>query len=587
MRIFQISDLHLDSNFIFDEYESMLEKMCENMLLLSQNTEEINIVCCGDIVNKGEKSGYSIYARVVFDFIKSRLKDKKVRFIFVPGNHDLCSENFSDFQKFVVNYNNSLDFCSNSVLLYKTPELDFVLINTAFHKKIDYGNVDIKQVEQKLKETNKPVILVMHHTLMNRYENDRSSLSNAYGLLEKIDANQVIGILHGHTHGFSNMLVGNQCRIIGVGSLFKYIPNCNNQFNVIDVNLSQIERIVNYRYHFDIDNFNQTILYENDRNNFFKGGKASSIYSKIKDSVRYRGGINNLYMSLETCLETYKNDMINNFSEDIDLAELWLSEKIPSTLYYNHGSYMIDNGIKGIEYVIEELKRNSTSNRAIIPLIQFRDVLENKYGYLPGLNCIQFGFLDDTKKILYCSIYLRSLEVNRFLRINLSEIYILILNICKEIRSIDKLHINLYAFKAQYKENFSCFEKAEIDNITPGILASILYGHDRKKLLELLKNKFNMQETVINTSGLHLLYDLMLNANQINSLCSEGLLKIIEEMEELDQENRRNSNYHAIAPLELKIQEDQKNYLHLLETIFDEESTQNKPEYANKGNSKL
>ena len=413
----------------------------------------------------------------------------------------------------------------------------------------------------------KPSLVVMHHTLLSRYSDDRSAISNAYKFLDILENSNVIGVLHGHTHGYSNILVGENCRIIGVGSLFTYIPNCNNQFNIIDVKLGKVERVINYRYNFDLEKFSKVILFENLKRNFFTDNKISTVYSKVKDTVKYYGGINSLSINVNTTIDEYKYDMEKNFEADIDIAKLWLKEEVPSTLYYNHGQYMVDSRNKGINYIIDELVRNSTSNRAIIPLVRFSDVLDKQFGHLPGLNSIQFGFLNDEKADLFCSVYLRSLEVNHFFKINLSEIYLLLMQIFNEIRSVKRLIINIYAFKAQYKEKFSCFRKAKIDTLNVGTLSKFVYQRDILEIVSLLRDKFDMEETVINTTGLTNFYDILKASELYNEKIISGLSEIIREMENLKQEYMKSSNYEEIKPIEERIHKKQERYIELVSNI--------------------
>ncbi len=563
MRIFQLSDLHLDETFKIEEYNEMLEKMADIIAYESTNEDNVHIVCCGDIVNRGNPKEYNNSAISVFDFFKNKLHNKSVDFICVPGNHDLCNNEFKDYQEFIKRYNHKINFITNNVSLYETTYVNYLLINTSFHKEISYGNVDLAQIKKHLRGVSKPTIAVMHHTLISRYAEDRSGISNAYEFLKQLEGKRVVGILHGHTHGYSDILVGTKCRVIGVGSLFAYFKNCNNQFNVIEIGPGTIDRVENYRYHFDLKDFKQELLYENSRNNFFEGMAVSDVYMQIKDAVKYHGGINNLSMIIKSDLSSYKKDMAQHFAQDIDNAKLWLEESVPSTLYYNHGKYMVNDGEKGIDYIVDELNRNSTSNRAIIPLIHFGDVLDHRFDYLPGLNSIQFGFVNDEKTELCCSVYLRSLEVSEFLKINLSEIFILVSHISKEIRSIKKITIYLYAFKAQYKEHFSCFEKAAVDAISLGDLAHIIYK-DSHKLLDLLKNKFDMNETIVNTSGLESLYELMSSSKNYSVECINRLADIINKLKELELEYRKNSNYHTIVPIENSIRLQQQEYLSLI-----------------------
>ena len=479
----------------------------------------------------------------------------------------MCASSFDKFQSFIEQYNGKINFISENVILYEGAEINYVLVNSCYHKDYQYGNIDIGAFKEVIMKLLKPSLVVMHHTLLSRYSDDRSAISNAYKFLDILENSNVIGVLHGHTHGYSNILVGENCRIIGVGSLFAYIPNCNNQFNIIDVKLGKVERVINYRYNFDLEKFSKVILFENSKRNFFTDNKISTVYSKVKDTVKYYGGINSLSINVNTTVDEYKYDMEKNFEADIDIAKLWLKEEVPSTLYYNHGQYMVDSRNKGINYIINELVRNSTSNRAIIPLVRFSDVLDKQFGHLPGLNSIQFGFLNDEKADLFCSVYLRSLEVNHFLKINLSEIYLLLMQIFNEIRSVKRLIINIYAFKAQYKEKFSCFRKAKIDTLNVGTLSKFVYQRDILEIVSLLRDKFDMEETVINTTGLTHFYDILKASELYNEKIISGLSEIIREMENLKQEYMKSSNYEEIKPIEERIHKKQEIYIELVSNI--------------------
>lgn len=89
---------------------------------------------------------------------------------------------------------------------------------------------------------------------------------------------------------------------------FTYIPNCNNQFNIIDVKLGKVERVINYRYNFDLEKFSKVILFENLKE-IFTDNKISTVYSKVKDTVKYYGGINSLSINVNTTIDEYKYDM--------------------------------------------------------------------------------------------------------------------------------------------------------------------------------------------------------------------------------------------------------------------------------------
>lgn len=564
MKIFQISDLHIDEHFDKNVHQDMIEKMIEKINYEMKYGEYGYIVCCGDIVNRGVGNEYRGKAKEIFDYIKSNINEDKLDFLFVPGNHDLCEGNFDQLQKFIQMYNKKIDFLSNNVILYEGKEIDFLLINSCYHKDYKYGKVDIKELNNIVKRVKRPTVVVMHHTVFSRYSDDRSEISDAYKFFEILESNNIIGVLHGHTHGYSNVSIGSKCRVIGCGSIFEYINNCNNQFNVIDIQLEMVEKITNNRYISDLEDFEKILLFENKKRNIILESKASDVYQKVKKLVKHCGGINNLYMNINSCISDYKHDMLQNFSMDIEAAKLWLNEDVPSLLYYNHGCYMRTLEIQGIDYVVEELVRNSTSNRAIIPLIHFNDVLKNRSGHLPGLSSIQFGFTNDEKTELYCSVYLRSLEVNHFFRINLSEIYLLIFNLCDRIRSVRNVNISIYAFKAQYKENFSCFRKAKIDTLTPGELSSLIYGRKLKEIIDLFKDKFDMEETVINTNGLEGFYDIFEKSCLYPKNLIDELNMIIQDMNNLHKEYLKSSNYDKIKPIEKEMHNRQESFIKLI-----------------------
>ena len=322
MKVIQISDLHIDSHFMLSNYQDMLNKMLECIRNDMVDEERIYILCCGDIVNKGNADEYIGKAKAFFDFIIDNMKGKEIELLFVPGNHDLCASSFDKFQSFIEQYNGKINFISENVILYEGTEINFVLVNSCYHKDYQYGNIDIGAFKEVIMKLFKPSLVVMHHTLLSRYSDDRSAISNAYKFLDILENSNVIGVLHGHTHGYSNILVGENCRIIGVGSLFTYIPNCNNQFNIIDVKLGKVERVINYRYNFDLEKFSKVILFENLKRNFFTDNKISTVYSKVKDTVKYYGGINSLSINVNTTIDEYKYDMEKNFEADIDIAKL-------------------------------------------------------------------------------------------------------------------------------------------------------------------------------------------------------------------------------------------------------------------------
>ena len=278
-------------------------------------------------------------------------------------------------------------------------------------------------------------------------------------------------------------------------------------------------------------------------------------------------------MNIVSEYDDFKNEIEEIFSDNIEIAKKWQCEEVPEDLYYNHGEYMNKNSRDSIEYIIKQLKNNSTSSRAIIPLIDINDVIESGDDFLPSLNIIQFGFKEDKKEELYINVYLRALEVNHFLKINISEIYLLCEKIKKSIRSINGINLTIYAFRAQYKQKFGCFKKAKIDRINCQELAYYVYDKENEKIIELLDEKLELQETVIHVDGLKNLkesIDILNKKNESNyynqDLCDK-LSELIKYMEELKEESQNTSLYRDLEDKQKSIDEKMKSLINEFEKL--------------------
>ena len=113
MYILQISDLHLSN-------QSNIEVLlCKTMLLCNKinelkNESDSQIVCCilGDLVDKGDQNSYD-KVRIILESLRENLNKsfgaENVRFLLLPGNHDLCTERkkkktLTAFNKFAVQF---------------------------------------------------------------------------------------------------------------------------------------------------------------------------------------------------------------------------------------------------------------------------------------------------------------------------------------------------------------------------------------------------------------------------------------------------------------------------------------------------
>lgn len=514
MYILQVSDLHISDTSVLKTCKSKFESLLS--AVKSKLSKDDTLVCCtcGDVFDSGNIKGASI-ATELYDYIKSGLLPHKIKFEFIPGNHDIVDNKFNAYDKFIRKYQAGNKYCysNNSVVIRNYDDLDIVLINSSYHKDHKYGMVDLPQLDECLKSCNNNIIIVIHHTLMSRYDDDSSCIRNAYDFLEVISKFNVVALLHGHTHGYSDIIVGNNCKVVGVGPSLKTVADVPNQFNLIKIVAGDIETIDNHTYRRDKKRYDWTTVYQNKYNNRYVDNNLPLLYKKVVNCTKSYGCINNFYMQFSIDIKTFKKYIDNTFKDSLEIAKAWQSNVCPETLYYNHGTLMDAGDISGLDYIVKELTSKTTSSRAILPLVCVEDVKQSGNSFLPSLDIIQFGFEDEAKTKLYITIYLRALEVNHFLKINICEVYIMADYVKSKIKTITDLNVTINSFRAQYKDRFGCFKKADIDTIDVIDMSYIVSDKNIPKLKHLLNNKLELTETVVKNEGINNLCNCIIKYN--------------------------------------------------------------------------
>ena len=431
MKIIQLSDLHIKNDSNIDEIKNKIDKLHMEIIKVVKNDELMIFCICGDIIDTGLSEGFE-QAKEVIEYLKSKFDKYQYRIEVVPGNHDLCNKSLNEFDIFIAeNCDCDYKYNKNSVIVSPYEDFNLILLNSSYHKNYESGEIDLRNLETKLlKEKDKDNIIVMHHTIISECKNDKSGITDAYNFINLLKKYKTSALIHGHTHGYSDITIADNCKVIGVGPLLKHEEDINNQFNIIDLKVSKINEVLNYRYSKDTNDFNKINTFYNTSYNNFKGTSISKVYNEVSRYTKEYKCINNFNMNIVSKYNDFKEEIEEIFSDNIKIAEKWQCKEVPEDLYYNHGEYMNKNSCDSIEYIIKQLKNKSTSNRAVIPLINIEDVLKSGDDFLPSLNIIQFGFKEDKKEELYITVYLRALEVNHFLKINISEIYLL----CKKIK---------------------------------------------------------------------------------------------------------------------------------------------------------
>jgi hypothetical protein len=316
-----------------------------------------------------------------------------------------------------------------------------------------------------------------------------------------------------------------------------------------------------------LDSYQAIPVYLKIINNSYIGSKVSEVYPIVVENTKAYGCLNNLNVTINISFENFIFEIERNFKDQIETAVQWQENEPPETLYFNHGMYMDKGSKNGLEYIIDELNSKPTSSRALIPLIDIEDIIGSGDNFLPSLNILQFSFKDNKKSDLYVTLYLRALEVNYFLKINICEIYVAVKRIQQKINSISNLVINIFAFRAQYKEHFGCFKKAKIDLIAPERM--MLYCQNKKitNLIDLLTNKLQLSETVVETKGIENLCSCIQNYQDYykddyyNPELIDNIIKLKDEVINLESLRSSTSIYSEIAKKESHVGEQMKNVI--------------------------
>jgi hypothetical protein len=171
----------------------------------------------------------------------------------------------------------------------------------------------------------------------------------------------------------------------------------------------------------------------------------------------------------------------------------------------SHGEYIHRHG-DGIQYLIDELVRKSTGNRAIMSLIDMKDLIASADDPRPSFMIFQAGFESGNKNVIYITLYYRALEVSRFLPINLAEAGLVLKRIRGEIPEIRVFHILIHAFRAYQNPDFNCLVRSDLDVAGPDAIETAASEFDLRMIHAWLRSKL-AAATVVETDALTLLRD--------------------------------------------------------------------------------
>lgn len=267
MRFFLLSDLHLDKSNT--STKERLQKLCKEIRKSISPPEFILFIFLGDIANSGDKHSF-ITAKNHLDLIKLELNQYSLKFEFVPGNHDLVSnnENLHDFDQFIAYYGCNHSFSTKSTYSHIYEDVNFIFTDSNLSRIYDSpGRLDIDAIRLEIKPDLQN-ILFCHHALFHNYGGTHDTISNSHELSRQLSDLNISFLFHGHTHLSDITIPSESLTEIGCGSIgedVRWKDGIFHQFCVGYILNKQISYIQRY-------------ICTNDGNSFFA---HSQLYPKI------------------------------------------------------------------------------------------------------------------------------------------------------------------------------------------------------------------------------------------------------------------------------------------------------------------
>lgn len=247
--LLHISDLH------FGDPKGVLNRQEVKQVLwalLHKTGPGVFVVISGDISFKGNSQGYVDAQNALFE-VFDEAKILRDRVIVCPGNHDVVKSvtNASPFDTFdawsvALRSDKHCTFSTDSCRRFTSPEVDFLLINSAYHGDIEFGLVDLKKMDAVLGDMDAapiqglPRVAVLHHHLVPFSREDTSTTRNAYKVLTCLAKHGFSLVLHGHQHALLELGVGvNSMKVHGVGSFRYNTPGFVNGATVYRIDRSK------------------------------------------------------------------------------------------------------------------------------------------------------------------------------------------------------------------------------------------------------------------------------------------------------------------------------------------------------------
>lgn len=202
-------------------------------------------------------------------------------------------------------------------------------------------------------------------------------------------------------------------------------------------------------------------------------------------------------------------------------AAQWRNSEPAEDMYFTHREYYGD----GLTNIIAELKRKSTSNRALYSLLAQDKINDSGDRPIPSFLTFQCTI---EKEILYCTASFRALEVSHFLKVNLEEIRLNLVDICDAFPALEKVRLHIFAFHAYSRPAaVATLRRPKIEVVPEGRLLRLMQLGDVSELDGLLAGLAKSTTVVSPRSLKALLENLQMPDSGLhtNILNKRGLLE--------------------------------------------------------------
>ncbi|TGZ32498.1 hypothetical protein EQ875_03902 [Photobacterium damselae subsp. damselae] len=226
-----------------------------------------------------------------------------------------------------------------------------------------------------------------------------------------------------------------------------------------------------------------------------------------------------------------------------ETAKQWAADVCPDNLYFNHGQY----NVGGVDNIINELKEKPSSNRAIYSLIDQSTIMNSGDKPIPSFMIFQ-SILDDNT--LYCNVYLRALEVSKFLRINLEEIRLNISKISASTLRFSKVRLVILACRAHHIPNFNPLEKPKLDLMSQYQIMRMMNDTPEDFIRNL--RKMSEVQTVLSSQSIKHILELVegewsgINKSRLVSLLKETI-SLIDELIKLRKQHSHDMRVNSLG----------------------------------------